>query len=71
MKSSTNRFGTRYGAKLRKKLAEVEKQQKKTYRCPYCNYDTVKREAAGIWQCSKCNAKFTSKAYSVSKVELK
>ncbi|MCK5107571.1 MAG: 50S ribosomal protein L37ae [Nanoarchaeota archaeon] len=71
MKSSTNRFGARYGAKLRKKLFEVEKQQKKTYKCPYCNYEKVKREAAGIWHCSKCDAKFTGKSYSIGKVELK
>lgn len=71
MKSPTNRFGPRYGSTLRKQRAEIEKQQKKTYRCPYCSYDKVKREAAGIWVCSKCNAKFTSRAYSVGKVELR
>lgn len=71
MKSSTKRFGARYGDTLRKKLAEVEKQQKKTYKCPYCSYEKVKREAAGIWKCSKCNARFTSRSYTIAKVELK
>ncbi|MBL7051211.1 hypothetical protein ISS04_03555 [Candidatus Woesearchaeota archaeon] len=70
-KLSTNRFGARYGAKLRKKLAVIEKQQKKSYKCPYCNYDKVKRVFVGVWYCKKCDAKFTSKAYSVGKVEIK
>lgn len=70
-KLSTKRFGARYGAKLRKKLAVIEKQQKSSYKCPYCNYDKVKRVFVGVWHCKKCDAKFTSKAYSVGKVDVK
>ena len=66
---STNKYGARYGARLKKKAAVIEKQQKSTYKCPYCNYVKVKRFSVGVWQCSKCNAKFTSKAYKVGKVE--
>ena len=67
MKSSTKRFGSRYGARLRKKLGDIEKQQKATYRCPYCEYDKVKRLFIGVWKCDKCEAKFTGKAYTVTK----
>ena len=67
-KLSTKRFGPRYGAKLRKKVAHIEKQQKATYKCPYCNYDKVKRVFVGVWKCGKCGAKFSSKAYSVGKI---
>ena len=70
-KLSTKRFGARYGARLKKKFAEIESQQKMTYPCPYCTYVKVKRVSMGVWQCKKCEAKFSSKAYSVGKVEIK
>ena len=69
-KLTTKRFGARYGARLKKKFAEIESQQKKTYPCPYCSYVKVKRVSMGIWQCNKCDAKFSSKAYSVGKIEI-
>ena len=64
---STKRFGSRYGRTLREKLGRVEEQQKKSYKCPSCAYDKVKRVSAGIWLCNKCNRKFASKAYTVAK----
>lgn len=71
VKLSTKRFGARYGARLKKKFAEIESQQKAKYPCPYCNYIKVKRVSMGVWQCNTCNAKFSSKAYSVGKVGIK
>lgn len=65
--SSTKRFGPRYGKKLRERFGAIEVQQRKKHKCPYCRYDKVTRVATGIWQCSKCNNKFTSKAYTVTK----
>ena len=62
------RYGTRYGRTLRERLAKVEAQQKKAHRCPYCNYERAKQQSTGIFVCSKCGAKFASKAYGVSKV---
>ena len=64
---AAKRFGARYGRRLKQKYAEVEAMQKQLYACPYCSYQKVKRLAAGIWQCRKCDAKFTSRAYTVSK----
>tara|TARA_Y100000310_G_C20480220_1_gene714312 strand:+ start:633 stop:836 length:204 start_codon:yes stop_codon:yes gene_type:complete len=64
-KSSTKRFGARYGASVREKLEKVEKKQKAIYKCPYCHKKSVKRESAGIWQCKKCDKKFTGKAYEL------
>jgi len=61
------RYGTRYGRRNREKVALIEVEQKKSHKCPKCNYDKVKRLSVGIWQCSKCNAKFTSRAYGVTK----
>ena len=64
---SVKRFGARYGRKIKEKLANVEAEYRKLQKCPYCNHTKVKRLAAGIWYCKKCNAKFTGKAYSIKK----
>lgn len=64
---AAKRFGARYGRKLKQKFAEVESLQRQKYACPYCSYIKVKRLAAGIWQCRKCDSKFTSRAYTLSK----
>jgi len=62
---SVKRFGARYGRRVKHKLAKIEAVQKKKHKCPYCRSLKVKRVAAGIWTCGKCNAKFTGKAYSI------
>ena len=64
---SAKRFGPRYGTKPKYLFAKIEKEQRKKHKCPYCNNVQVKRIAVGIWQCRKCDAKFTGKAYSISK----
>ncbi|HIH31962.1 TPA: 50S ribosomal protein L37ae [Candidatus Woesearchaeota archaeon] len=64
---AVRRYGTRYGRRNRDKVALVEVDQKRSHKCPKCAYPNVKRISVGIWQCSKCNAKFTSRAYTVSK----
>lgn len=61
---SIKRFGVRYGLTVKNKLAKVESGHLKRNKCPYCKYVAVKRLSAGIWQCAKCNAKFTGKAYT-------
>ena len=64
---SVKRFGARYGRKLKLKFSKIEAEQRKLHKCPYCNKIAVKRIAVGIWHCKKCNAKFTGKAYSITK----
>ena len=64
---SVKRFGARYGRKPKLKFSKIETEQRKLHKCPYCNKIAVKRIAMGIWNCRKCDAKFTGKAYSVSK----
>lgn len=61
---SVKRFGARYGRKPKKKLAKIESVLRKKQKCPYCNNIQVKRQAAGIWECKKCKARFAAKAYS-------
>ncbi len=62
---SAKRFGARYGRRVKEKFAEIEKEQRKLHKCPYCNNVKVKRIAVGIWYCRKCKAKFTGKAYTI------
>jgi len=64
---SVKRFGARYGRKLKLKFSKIETEQRKLHKCPYCSKTAAKRVAVGIWKCRKCKAKFTGKAYSVSK----
>lgn len=62
---SAGRFGARYGKKLRQKITNIEKIQRKSHECPYCQRSTAKRVSAGIWYCKKCESKFTGKAYRI------
>ncbi len=61
------RFGVRYGATPKHKLAEIEKEQKKPQMCPYCAKPKAYKTSFGIFECGKCGSKFTGKAYVVGK----
>lgn len=60
---SAGRFGSRYGKKVRSKIAEIEKVQKRRHVCPKCGLPYVKRFSAGIWVCGKCGTKFAGLSY--------
>lgn len=60
---STGKYGVRYGKKIRERLLDVEKDQRKRHACPQCLKLTFKRQASGIWSCGKCGAKYAGKAY--------
>jgi len=60
---TAGRFGARYGVRIRKRLLRVENKAKESYACPFCGFDRIKREAAGLFFCTKCGAKFTGGAY--------
>lgn len=57
------RFGPRYGTKVRKLVAEIERRQRQAHKCPSCGALRVKRVSTAIWQCRKCGVKFASGAY--------
>ncbi|MHA1341592.1 MAG: 50S ribosomal protein L37ae [Promethearchaeota archaeon] len=59
----TGRFGSRYGAMLRKRVRVIEENMKAPKKCPKCETKVVKRLSVGIWYCKKCGAKFTGGAY--------
>merc|ERR1711941_230878 len=50
----TGKYGTRYGASLRKQIKKMEITQHARYTYPFCGKDAVKRRAVGIWHCNGC-----------------
>jgi large subunit ribosomal protein L37Ae len=60
---SAGRFGTRYGVKNRKLVADIEEKMHADYACSKCGAVKVKRIASGIWKCTKCEASFTGGSY--------
>jgi len=68
---SIRRFGSRYGRTPKKMFGKIEQIQRALHKCPFCKNVKVKRESAGIWQCRKCDKKFTGKAYTLSKTKRK
>ena len=63
---SVRRFGVRYGRTTKFKRAKIEAlYYGRKLKCPYCMKDAVKRIFAGVWECRRCSAKFTAKAYTI------
>ena len=60
---SSGRFGPRYGARIKKKLADVEEKQRIKQKCPFCKRLSAKKIEKGIWKCKKCGKKFTGDVY--------
>ena len=50
----TGKYGTRYGAKLRKQAKAIEILQRTKYTCPFCGKNSIRRQAVGIWTCRAC-----------------
>jgi len=60
------KYGTRYGASLRKQIRKIEITQHATYTCTFCGKDTVKRAVVGIWSCRACKKIVSGGAYTLS-----
>eukprot|EP00727_Mastigamoeba_balamuthi_P010976 m51a1_g6500 putative 60S ribosomal protein L43e (93) ;mRNA; r:206511-207229 len=60
------KYGTRYGAALRKQIKKIEISQHSRYTCPFCGKDAVKRSVVGIWSCSSCRKTMAGGAYVMS-----
>ncbi len=60
---SVGRFGTRYGVKNRKLVADIEEKMHAEYACPECGAKRLKRIATGIWKCTKCELTYTGGSY--------
>jgi ribosomal protein L37AE/L43A len=61
---AVKRFGVRYGRTVKFKRAAIEKMQKESTTCPYCQKDKVIKKSKGVWHCTKCLHTFTGQAYT-------
>ncbi|MFX0088206.1 MAG: 50S ribosomal protein L37ae [Candidatus Hodarchaeota archaeon] len=61
---STGRFGTRYGATIRKRVRKIDDSLKSKHQCPSCESVKVKRVSIGIWQCNFCGFRFTGGSWT-------
>ena len=64
----TGKYGTRYGASLRKRLRKMEVTQHAKYNCAFCGKDTVKRASTGVWNCRSCRKQIAGGAYVLAYV---
>lgn len=60
---STGRYGVRYGAKLRRRVLDIDKKRSEPVRCPACATKALRRVAVGLWRCRKCELVFAGGAY--------
>ena len=60
---SSGRYGARYGVSLRKRMKNIEDQQRKRHTCPKCTYKSLKRVSTGIWSCKRCGLRVAGGAY--------
>ncbi|XP_071040261.1 large ribosomal subunit protein eL43 [Parasteatoda tepidariorum] len=57
------KYGTRYGASLRKMVKKMEITQHSKYTCVFCGKETMKRKCVGIWNCKACQKTVAGGAY--------
>jgi len=60
---SAGRFGARYGRVSRRRVSDIEGTMNEDHACPDCGSEAVSRQGTGIWQCGKCDYKYTGGAY--------
>lgn len=58
------RFGPRYGTKVKKRLKAVEREMRRSHRCPSCGAFGLRRVGTAIWRCRRCGVKFAGAAYT-------
>lgn len=52
-----------YGKKIRHAVRAAARKASAHYRCPKCSRPAVRRVSAAVWQCRKCDTKFSSGTY--------
>ena len=63
---NTGWMGPRYGIRIRRRVLEIDRARGRDAACPRCSTVTVQRVASGVFQCRRCDTKFSSGAYLFS-----
>ncbi|XP_027696671.1 60S ribosomal protein L37a-like [Vombatus ursinus] len=63
---TVGKYGTRYGASLRKMVKKIEISQHAKYTCSFCGKAKMKRQAVGIWHCGSCVKTIAGGAYNTT-----
>ncbi|XP_058993224.1 large ribosomal subunit protein eL43-like [Mustela lutreola] len=58
------KYGTHYGASLRKMVKKIEISQHVKYACSFCGKTKMKRQTVGIWHCGSCMKTITGGAWT-------
>ncbi|ERE64217.1 ubiquitin carboxyl-terminal hydrolase 22-A-like protein [Cricetulus griseus] len=58
------KYGTRYGASLRKMVKKIEISQHAKYTCSFCGKTKMNRQAVGIWHCGSFMKTVTGGAWT-------
>eukprot|EP01080_Neovahlkampfia_damariscottae_P005239 gene5239-8850_t len=61
----TGKYGTRYGANLRKRAKKYEITKKAKHQCHFCGKKAFKRECVGIWKCGSCGKTLAGGAWTL------
>ncbi|KAF0852338.1 60S large subunit ribosomal protein eL43 (rpL37A) [Andalucia godoyi] len=59
------KYGTRYGANLRKRAKKLEVSTHAKHFCHFCGKYSIKRTAVGIWHCNACSKTVAGGAWSL------
>ncbi len=54
---------SRYGKKIRQRVAAVKALRRAGHACPKCGKKSLKREGDAKWRCNSCRAVFAGGAY--------
>lgn len=60
------KFGTKFGATLRKIVKKFEVTKKAKYLSPFSGKESVRRQAVGIWKCKDTNRKIAGGAWTLN-----
>merc|ERR1712087_123887 len=60
------KFGTKFGATLRKIVKKFEVTQRAKYVSPFSGKECVKRQAVGIWHCKSTDRKIAGGAWTLN-----
>ncbi len=62
-RTTTGRFGARYGGAVRKLISQTETEGKQRHECLKCGSIAVEKKSIGVWRCRDCGSTFAGGAY--------